>query len=355
MSSKLVIRAGARAYDQIQKHGFEPSMIGTLAGASGGAKWLVLSQLDRVVMSEILPRLEGPVYTIGSSIGAWRFACYAQPDPLAAIERFENVYIDQTYSAKPDRREITEKSTEILDEVIPDAVVPYIVEHPTLRSNIMTVRARHALKSEATPVLIAGLVAAATLNAAYRRSLGLFFERALFYDKRDHPPFKGLEGFPLQEIPVSSANYKPAVLATGSIPLVLEGVADIPGARPGVYRDGGVIDYHLDLPHSHNGRLALYLHFYDYLKPGWFDKKLKHRRASAEHTADTVLVSPSPEFVERLPNRKIPDRHDFVNYPEGERIRAWRDVVAACRELADEFNDVLARGELASRLERLPG
>ena len=350
MSSNLVFRAGPKAFESIRTHGFDPANIGTLAGASGGAKWLVLSQLDRVVASEILPRLKSPVHTIGTSIGAWRFACYAQQDPLAAIERFEEAYISQTYSEKPDRREITEKSTAILDEVIPDSELAYMVDHPVLRMHVMTVRSRHVLASERTPVLIAGLLATASFNAVSRRSLGMFFERALFHDVRDLPPFIGLEGFPLQEIPLTEANLKQAVLATGSIPLVLEGVEDIPGAKPGVYRDGGVIDYHLDLPHSGDDRLAMYLHFYNYLKPGWFDKSLSWRQASAEHTASTLLISPSPEFVASLPYSKIPDRHDFAKLSESERIAAWRTVVSQCEALADELNEVLARDKLAERL-----
>jgi hypothetical protein len=71
-----------------------------MAGASGGAKWLVLSKLDRVVVDTLVPGLRGPVHLIGSSIGAWRFACYAQRRPLEAIERFEEAYL----SAKPVRR-----------------------------------------------------------------------------------------------------------------------------------------------------------------------------------------------------------------------------------------------------------
>lgn len=352
MPSNLIFRAGPKAYESIRTHGFDAANIGTLAGASGGAKWLVLSQLDRVVASEVLPKLAGPVHTIGTSIGAWRFACYAQRDPLAAIERFEEAYISQTYSEKPDRREITDKSTAILDEVIPDSELGFMVEHPTLRMHVMTVRSRHILASDRTPVLVAGLLATASFNAMSRRSLGLFFERALFHDVRDMPPFLGLEGFPLQEVPLSTDNLKPVVLATGSIPLVLEGVENIPGAKPGVYRDGGVIDYHLDLPHSSDDQLALYLHFYDYLKPGWFDKSLGWRQANAENTTHTLLVSPSPEFVASLPHAKIPDRHDFANFSEDERIRSWREAVSRCEALAEEFNEVLARDKLAERIVR---
>ena len=351
MAANLVFRAGPAAFAAIRKNGFDPALFGTLAGASGGAKWLVLSQLDRVVAADLLPRLAAPVHTVGTSIGAWRFACYAQADPLTAIERFEEAYIEQGYSEKPDREEITGKSRAILDAIVSDGAVRHILEHPVLRTHIMTVRSRHVLGSESTATLAAGLSATAALNAVSRRSLGLFFERALFYDPRNLPPFFDVRGFPLQKTELTGDNYKPAVLATGSIPLVLHGVKDIPGARPGVYRDGGVIDYHLDLPKSDRGRLTLYLHFYDFLKPGWFDKRLAWRRASAANTEHTLLVSPSADFVRRLPNGKIPDRHDFVRYSHDERVRAWRRAVADCRALADEFHEVVERNQLPDRLE----
>ena len=82
-------RAGPGALHAIRQHGFSAELVGTMAGASGGAKWLVLSKLDRVVAATLVPRLRGPVYLVGSSIGAWRFACYAQAEPVKAIERFE--------------------------------------------------------------------------------------------------------------------------------------------------------------------------------------------------------------------------------------------------------------------------
>ncbi|HUD97546.1 MAG TPA: hypothetical protein VMO24_08380, partial [Woeseiaceae bacterium] len=56
----LRFKAGAGAYQDIRKRGFAEERIGTIAGASGGAKWLVLSQLDRVIVDRVLPRLAGP-------------------------------------------------------------------------------------------------------------------------------------------------------------------------------------------------------------------------------------------------------------------------------------------------------
>ena len=266
-SQNLVFRAGPGAFDSIRRHGFAPERIGTIAGASGGAKWLILSQLDRVILETVMPRLQGPVHLLSSSIGAWRFSCYAQADPVAAIERFEEAYIEQSYSENPDTAEITAKSREIIRTVLTGNAINEILEHPVLRTNIMTVRARHLAASENRNVQGLGLIAAAALNAISRRSLGFFFERALFFDQRARAPFHDLTAFSPQHVPINANNFEDAVVATGSIPLVLDGVRDIAGARPGVYRDGGIIDYHLDLPHSDPDKLALYPHFIDRIVP----------------------------------------------------------------------------------------
>lgn len=349
----LVFKAGPGAYDIVRRQGFAPEQIGTIAGASGGAKWLVLSQLDRVVLETIVPRLRGPVHLIGTSIGAWRFACYAQSDPVAAIERFEEAYIDQAYSAAPDIQEITAKSREILEVILGEDGVTDILGNPVFRTHIMTVRARHIAASEQRHVLAAALITAASLNAISRRTLGWFFERALFFDARDLPPFFDVRGFPMQRVMMRRENLADAIVATGSIPLVLSGVRDIHGAMPGVYRDGGVIDYHLDLPHSEDGRLALYPHFFEHIVPGWFDKKLSWRRPDPVNVDRTILISPSAEFVAKLPNGKIPDRTDFRTFTPPERRRLWRDVVSTCERLADELHEVIEQGELEARLTPL--
>ncbi len=350
----LRFSAGPSALREIRADGFRPERIGTLAGASGGAKWLVLSQLDRVLARRVLPALRGPVHTIGTSIGAWRMACYAQADPVAALERFESAYVAQRYSERPDRLEISRESVRILDTVLGADGSREILAHPVLRTHIMTVRSRHLTSSETRAALGAGLLAAAGLNLLHRRTLGWFFDRVLFFDARcadrDRPPFYAATGFPLHRVPLVEANLRAAIVATGAIPMLMNGVRDIPGAPPGMYRDGGVIDYHIDLPQSDNERLSLFLHFYDFLKPGWFDKRLGWRRPNVLNTDRMLLVSPSPAFVARLPNAKIPDRRDFVSYPPAERVRVWKEVVAMCRELADEFEDVLDNDRLAARL-----
>lgn len=349
----LEFRAGPGAFDEIRSRGFSPASVGTILGASGGPKWLVLSQLDRVLAQRVLPALRAPVHLLGSSIGAWRFACYGQADPVAAIARFEDAYIRQTYSASPDVAEITAKSREILCTILGTQGVREIMTHPVLRTHIMTVRSRPPMTTDNRTLLGMGLMLAATTNLASRTALGLFFQRALFYDARDIPPFFDAGGFPMQRVPLSADNLGEAVIASGSIPMVLHGVRNIPGATPGVYRDGGIIDYHLDLPVSQPGTITLFPHFFGTIIPGWFDKSLPWRKPKPVNIERTVLICPSPDFIQRLPHAKVPDRTDFKTMSESERISCWSRVVRECQALADELAEVLDTESMAARLKPL--
>jgi hypothetical protein len=342
----LQIKAGPKALAHLESDGLAPGAVRMIAGASGGAKWLVLNGLDRALIENLLPGLQAPVHLIGSSIGAWRFACYAQRDPLAAIARFERAYLEQTYSEKPDREEISRVSRDILGRILGPDGARDITSHPVFRLNVMAVRARHLTASEGPAALGLGLAGAMLANHVSRRALGAFFERALFYDPRSRAPFFDVDDFPIHRIEMSEENVADAVLASGSIPFVLSGVTGIAGAPDGVYRDGGVIDYHFDLPLSADGGITLYPHFYGHLIPGWFDKK-RRRRPRPEHLDRVLLLSPSDEFVASLPNAKIPDRTDFKSMPTQDRLDAWRRAVAESARLGDEFLELWRSGRLA--------
>jgi hypothetical protein len=348
----LKISAGPAALGHIRREGFDRNAFTVMAGASGGPKWLVLSQLDRVLGPWLLHGRDTPVFLLGSSIGAWRFACYAQSDPVAALDRFEDAYVAQRYDARPAAEEVTARSREILDILLSDHGIDEILTADTVRLNVMTVRSRALTASDAKVPLMTGLAVSALANAVSRKLLGLFYVRSLFSDPRSEPPFAELPGLPLERAPLMPANLREAILATGSIPLVLEGVRDIAGAARGTYRDGGIVDYHFDVELSGGTGLVLYPHFYGYVVPGWFDKSLKHRRGRA-NLDRVVLIHPSGEFVAGLPNGKIPDRKDFETMSNDARIRCWRRVIAECERLAETFDEWRARGQLEARVEPL--
>jgi len=135
---------------------------------------------------------------------------------------------------------------------------------------------------------------------------------------------------------------------------VMNAINDIPGVSAGVFRDGGLLDYHLDLPYQADG-IVLYPHFTDRVIPGWFDKSLPWRKANAEQLQDVLLISPSREYLSQLPHGKLPDRSDFKRYLGNDQGREdyWRQAMAESRRLGDEFLELADSGDIAGRLQPL--
>lgn len=352
MSHALQLLGGPKALAMIRERGLRPADVDVVVGASGGPKWLVLGALDRVVFGEFFrAERERPLHLVGSSIGSWRMACLAQRDPVAAIERFETAYIGQRYTREPPPSEVSRMGVALLDILLGDSGEREILEHPYARLHVITARSRGLAASERRSAQLAGLAMAALANAASRRALRAQFQRVMFDAAGDAGPFRDLAGFSTRHVPLTRENLRPALLASGAIPLVLDGVR-IPGAPPGVYRDGGVIDYHPAFDFGAE-RIVLYPHFYPHVTPGWFDKALRWRRPRAANFEHVLMLAPGADFVARLPGGKIPDRKDFYTHADAERMRHWRQAADAGRRLADEFAELMASGRWMDRVRPL--
>lgn len=352
MASALTLRAGPAALAIVRERGLRAEDIDVVPGASGGAKWLALAGLDRFLFGEFLqqPRTR-PLHLIGSSIGSWRMACLAQRDPVAALARGHHAYIhEQRYSPRPTTREVTEVLTRALDLLLGPTGVDEILSHPWARLHVITAEGRGLAASERRLLLTAGLAIAAAGNLLARRTLALQMRRCIFHSAGDETPFAHLSDLPTTHVPLTRDNLRAALLASGSIPLLLEGVK-IPGTPRGVYWDGGVLDYHLDLDFGAGDGLVLYPHFYAHVVPGWFDKGLRWRLACGANFRRALLVAPSDAFVAALPGGKIPDRRDFHGMSEAERMRRWQAVVDASARLGDELRELLATGRLADAVQ----
>ncbi len=322
-------------------------------GAGGGPKWLVLEALDRFLFGEVLQaRRSGPLHLIGSSIGAWRLACAAQGDPAAAIERMKEAYLAQRYDRKPTPGEVSEESGRILDRLLGERGADEILTRRWTRLHVITAECRGAAASEWLPLLGAAMAAAAAANMVSRRGLALQVRRVIFHTAGDASPFLSLRDFPTRHLPLTRANLRPALLATGSIPLVLEGVR-IPGAPGAVYRDGGIVDYHPDFDFGAGEGLILYPHYFGHIVPGWFDKALRWRRGTPGNFRRALIIAPSDEFVARLPGGAIPDRRDFYQLGEAERLARWKRVLAEGEALADELRELVETGAIAEAVRPL--
>lgn len=349
--SNLVIKAGRVAYEKIRRDGLQPDMISHLAGAAGGPKWLVLNRLDRYLFGEWFRNRTKPLIGVGSSVGSWRLACAALGDPLTAIQRFEDAYLAQRYALKPTPAEITAEARNMLGLILGAGGAQEVLNHPWLRLHIIAARARLGTASASPLAQKAALLAAIAANTLHRRGLALFFERVVFHV----PPAPLLQlradGFRTHQVPLHETNLLNALMASAAIPMVMQPIHDVGGAPAGALLDGGMVDYHMDLPLQAPDGIVLLPHFSETVTPGWLDKFLPWRKpGNVDHT---LLIAPSREFIARLPNGKIPDRSDFHRYSgrDAERERDWRRVLSECQRLADEFVDLVDRGRLPQILQ----
>lgn len=348
----LTLRAGPDALRLIRERGLRAQDIDILPGASGGAKWLVLAGLDRYLFGTMLAQARTrPLHLIGSSIGSWRMACLAQRDPVAALERGHHAYIyEQRYSKNPSTAEVTRVLNRALDLILGPTGIDEILTHPWARIHIITAEGRGLAASERRLLLTAGIALAAAGNLVSRKSLALHMRRFIFHAAGDASPFRALSDLPTVHVALTRDNLRAALLASGSIPLLMEGVK-IPGTPRGVHWDGGVLDYHLDLDFGPGDGLVLYPHFYSHVVPGWFDKSLRWRRARGDNFRRALLIAPSDDFVRALPRGKIPDRQDFYDMDDATRQRTWQRVVDESVRLGDELAELQVTGRLAERLQ----
>ena len=336
----MVLRAGPGALEHLRRDGLAPSDVAAIPAAAGGPKGLALLPLDRLLYGAWLPRDGTPVEFLGASVGAWRMAALAQPDPLAALDRLQHAYVrDQNYSGKPTPDEVAGACRRIARAVLGDRPLE---TRAGVSLTVITSRARGPLAGRESKLAFAR----ATLsNAVARGRLAAHLERVLFVAGPPGFMAEPFDAFGLLRVPLDDRNAEDALLASGTIPLLCSPVRDIAGAPPGNYWDGALVDYHLLLPYPRltraggRRRIVLFPHFNDYVTPGWLDKHLPWRKSPHGHPwlEDLLLVAPSPAFLARLPNGKLPDRQDFYRYgaDHAGRIRAWERAIGECGRFAE--------------------
>ena len=341
----LSVYAGRQAASRIERDGWSADIFELLIGASGGPKWFILGQLDRILFADFLPRSSRPLTALGSSIGAWRHACLAMADPVGALDRLERGYLYQHYATKPTAREVSDVSLTMLQQVLGDEGVAQLARHPRIRSHIVTARGRGPAAATSSPLLATAMGVAALGNTVSRSLLKLHFQRVVFHSGKQPSPGLALHDFQTRYCQLQESNVLAALHASGAIPFVLTGERDIAGAPAGQYWDGGIIDYHFDLGQYRGEGLILYPHFSASVVPGWFDKFLPWRQAAIHEVDNLVLLCPSDEFIADLPHGKIPDRSDFNTMSYESRVSYWEQCVERSKALAEEFAALISSPE----------
>jgi hypothetical protein len=356
MPKYYTLRAGASAINIIRDEGLDPKRVRMIVGAAGGPKWLVIHGFDSIVFPSLFAIRERPLFLLGSSIGSWRFAALASKDPVTSINIFREAYCSQIYKTNPRPIDVTNEGWRILDLYLKSDEIPHILSHPFIRLTIMANRSLRPVASETRSLLMPGLGAMWLANLFSRGLCGCFFERTFFSDPRDIPPFANAGDFKLNNVKLTADNIRPAIMASGAIPLVMSAISDIPGAPSGNYRDSGMLDYHPAFDFGlKDDELALYPHYSENIIPGWLDKTLAWRRATVGKLPNAVLVAPSRELISSLPFKKIPDRNDFVTMHgrDEERITYWNISIEMGRRLAEEFMEHHLSGKLRKEVVTL--
>ena len=350
----FVLRAGAQARQLLEQQGLTPDSLAALGAPAGGPKFLVIAALDRFLFGDWLPQRRSPLPAFGASVGAFRLVAAAHRDPVAAIDRLVAAYCAQHYRERPDAAEITRQVRGILDATLNHDDIEHVLAHPWLQLNLITARCLGLAASHQPAVQAIGFALAFVNNLRHRRRLSASFERYLFHNQQRPADILLPDSFRNHVVRLTPDNLAAATLASGSIPLMMQTVRDIPAAPLGAHIDGGLIDYHMDLPLRESPSGLLFIpHYEQRVVPGWLDKGLRHRRA--RHVERMLVLSPNPALVARLPGGKIPCRKDFSGYKgrDSERLQAWQAALSLGERIADEFRDMLARADVMTRLQPL--
>ncbi len=340
--ASLSIRAGKLARQLIEKEGLQANFVDIVPGAAGGPKGIGIQGLDQAIFGNFLAQVPQRRTLIGSSIGSWRFASIAAWGAKHGTERLAELYTNLYFHKKMTRQEVGNICRDMLIDLV-QGKEQQLVEHPDYHLAIISIKAQHIFQSDKSLPLLASVAGIIGSNALARKHNRLFMQRVISQPEMG-TQFKVHDEFTTHYQSLNLNNVISWLMASASIPGVMAAIRDIPDAPKGSYRDGGLIDYHLDLPFQSQG-IVLYPHFSDSITPGWFDKMLKKRKASPENQARTLLLSPSAEYLHSLPLGRLPDRKDFTlkGLDQKQRIQMWNQSVAESQRLGDEFLEMVEK------------
>lgn len=354
--SRIRIKAGKKIYQIIKDGGFHFDSVSTYFGPAVGPRWLIASGFDLTLLKEGLLGCQKPAQLVGSSAGAFRFAAWIQPEAIQSYQKLMDAYINIEYTKRDTPASSLQKTTHIINAYLEDDALSFALANKKYRLVIITARARGLVASENYWLQKAGLLTCLIFNYFSRNNIHKFAERIVFYNASKPPAFCLQQSFRGDYVQLNEVNFKYAVLASGAIPLVINGVRDIYGAPRGVYRDGGLIDYHLT--HQYAARedeIVLFFHHQERIIPGWLDKQIKSRDPEPHALDNVLMVFPSQRFVESLPGGKVPDRTDLVTliHDQATRIKNWHRAVELSAPLGEDFLELVESGKIRDVVEQL--
>ena len=347
----LRIYAGPQALARMRElGGLRPQDVGAVPAAAGGPKGLLLLRLDQYLFGEWLPQGQHSVQLVGASIGAWRMATACLNRPVEALQRLEYDYIHQHFEpTPPQRRPSAEQVSTAFAQSLESFYggrVQEVLRHPHWHLNVVVSQGQGLLHRDGPWRTPLGYAAAYVANAVGRQYLSGWLQRGIFSSDMAQASPLVADEVATHRWALNSDNFMTALRASCSIPFAMQPVHDIAGAPEGAYWDGGITDYHLHWRFSiAPDQVVLYPHFQRAVIPGWLDKAWRRRHTATPALDNMVVLAPDSDWVRKLPNGKLPDRHDFVQYANdfSGRVRAWQRAVQESQRLCDEWQAWLSK------------
>jgi hypothetical protein len=347
--TSICIRAGKRAYEIIRDGGFHFDRVTTYFGPATGPRWLIASGFDLTLLKSDLLGRSRSIHLVGSSAGAMRFAAWLQPEPEKSYRTLMENYIGMTYTRNDTPATVLKSLVNLANTYIEDDALSFALANKKYRLAVITARARNLVASELKWVQHIGLGICFLFNAINRSYIHDFAERVVFYNGPTPPHFCLLTDYRGRYIRLNEINFKYAVMASGAIPLVVAGIKDIYGAPSGIYRDGGLIDYHMTHNYARtNEDIILFFNHQERIIPGWLDKKLSYRRPKEDILNNVVMIYPTDTFIAGLPGGKVPERDDFATFIDNPstRIKNWWRAVEIAQPLGEEFLELVESNKI---------
>ncbi len=351
----LVWRAGPRALEHIRREGLHPGDVHTVILPASGPRWIAFAALDLALLAAgwIAPRPgAGRRVLVGASAGAWRALVLACGDAVAAHGELLEGYVGQVFARDVRPRAVSAAYRRMLDGILTRDRVKAIQTRADVGCVVLTDRARWPVGSTCRPLQWVGLALCAAANWLSPRLATTMLSPVAVASRPDDVP-ETFEGVVARLRP---DNATETALASGTLPLAMTPVVDPAGLPAGRYLDGGLLDYHLRRRWAPAGAgVTLLLHVGGPIRPGWFDRWRESRRPPASVLEDLVVLEPSPGFLRRLPDGRLPDREDFYRFADDPdtRLRRWRDAVSLGELLAGSFMQASSPDDLAGRVRPL--
>ena len=234
---------------------------------------LGIAGLDRAIFGEWLPAKPRVRHLIGASIGAWRFAAACCRDPARGARRVRaRLHRAALLRRSPAGASSPTAARALLGDLFAGREEEILASPATACTSSRCAGAgrSRATRASRTPL---GFGMAAMANVVGRRHLARFIDRTVFLDARERPPLPAgaerFDAFHTHAVPLDAATSREALLASASIPLVLEGVADIPErARRASTGTAASSTITCTCRTTTREGLVLYPHFTDRIVPG---------------------------------------------------------------------------------------